>query len=1059
MQNDGDDYIGGEASDGDAEDEGQEHSDQGEPGEPKFEKLVFENHNSNIQEASQVCLISKKWYALFEAFINQEPGENEPRPGKIDNSGLISHQCDYALSRQVHEGFHFTYVTKNAWDVLVEWYGGGPELCRDQETGGLLSSKVSLYPCIILLNILSNDGSLEEIVTRWSRDDDSLKDILKNALKGQGGEGKTPLARMYAPLRVVDDAFRSSSETTNRAQELYFPEDLDKERLVEIPGDSDIWENSIGEIQMQDGDKIIIEFQEDDKTWPSSQYSLDGRPQEFSMDLVQIGFQCEVMDKYNKWWHAAVYGQRINVDTKAEEVRVHFFQWEAKYDEWVRLSSSDRFKAIDEKNSATAMTWKGKKKKHEKRQAGGTGYSSGMYSGGSSYSSYYSHEEGFSTAKGIVGLRNLGNTCFMNSIIQCLNQSPGLTEYFVKRYYIPEINTENVLGKEGKVATQWAELVSDMWSGRYRVCVPSTFKRTIGEFSPQFLGYNQQDSQEFLNFLLDGIHEDLNRIMKKPYVEGVEGDGRPDKEVAALSWEGHLQRNKSIIVDLMQGQLKSKVVCPNCDRKSITFDPFMFLSVPVPTDNHKTQIVTWVPQNFQPGDTFHVYGVKIGREDNILQLKTLFKQQTEVNTSLSLMKCVDVYHGRTYEKSEDEGVSYLSENDDIFFYELYPFNHIGLNLHDDHKPQIVTFKISNIKAQSRYNIEYFGVPLYVQIDMSLPVDKAKLTEYLTNKAVALLSRYGQERLQKYHKNAELMDKEVPEGDDPPGEGAEDAVNEASGLDGEGDWEEALDVPENDPPFILKWSKKGASNYYGSSPLDWDEFDPDGVEFVYELYFVWDNETEDYNSEEFGNTIEGRTLDESYPANRGRSTSYLYRKESKPVKLETCMATFTETEVLGEDNLWYCNVCKEHRAASKTMEIWSSNDILIIHLKRFKYTKWNREKIDREVLFPIEGLDISPWIVDPERRKPEACTYDLFGVSNHSGGLGGGHYTAYVKNLEDSKWYDCNDSYCTEVDVSHVQGSEAYVLFYRRRTPQSSEPALEKARQKSQQASQEIEEAP
>ena len=58
--------------------------------------------------------------------------------------------------------------------------------------------------------------------------------------------------------------------------------------------------------------------------------------------------------------------------------------------------------------------------------------------------------------------------------------------------------------------------------------------------------------QELLAFLLDGLHEDLNRVKKKPYVEVKDGDGRPDNEVADEYWQNHLARNDSIIVDVCQ---------------------------------------------------------------------------------------------------------------------------------------------------------------------------------------------------------------------------------------------------------------------------------------------------------------------------------------------------------------------------------------------------------------------------------------------------------------------------------------------------------------------------
>ena len=85
--------------------------------------------------------------------------------------------------------------------------------------------------------------------------------------------------------------------------------------------------------------------------------------------------------------------------------------------------------------------------------------------------------------------------------------------------------------------------------------------------------------QELLAHLLDGIHEDCNRVLRKPPTEVVEADETASEvETAAESWRRHLLRNRSFIVDAFQGQYKSRVECPDCRKVSITFDPFMYLS-------------------------------------------------------------------------------------------------------------------------------------------------------------------------------------------------------------------------------------------------------------------------------------------------------------------------------------------------------------------------------------------------------------------------------------------------------------------------------------------------
>ncbi|KAI9242543.1 MAG: hypothetical protein BYD32DRAFT_477586, partial [Podila humilis] len=147
----------------------------------------------------------------------------------------------------------------------------------------------------------------------------------------------------------------------------------------------------------------------------------------------------------------------------------------------------------------------------------------------------------------------------------------------------------------GEVSHAYANLIDKLWNGTSKVFSPCDFKSTIGRFSPSFTGYHQHDSQELLAFLLDGLHEDLNRILKKPYTQVPDSNGRPDKEVAADCWNIHKARNDSIIVDLFQGQYKSTLVCPECKKVSVTFDPFMYLSLPLPINKKWIGTVTYVP--------------------------------------------------------------------------------------------------------------------------------------------------------------------------------------------------------------------------------------------------------------------------------------------------------------------------------------------------------------------------------------------------------------------------------------------------------------------------------
>jgi ubiquitin carboxyl-terminal hydrolase 4/11/15 len=123
-----------------------------------------------------------------------------------------------------------------------------------------------------------------------------------------------------------------------------------------------------------------------------------------------------------------------------------------------------------------------------------------------------------------------------------------------------------------------------------------------------------------------------------------------------------------------------------------------------------------------------------------------------------------------------------------------------------------------------------------------------------------------------------------------------------------------------------------------------------------------------------------------------------------ITLDECFTETSKSEVLSEDNAWYCSRCKELRRATKTLEIWTVPDILILHLKRFSGHRTFRDKIEELIDFPVKGLDLAGKVGFPESKD---LTYDLFAVDNHYGGLGGGHYTATAQNFYDQQWYDYN----------------------------------------------------
>jgi len=179
----------------------------------------------------------------------------------------------------------------------------------------------------------------------------------------------------------------------------------------------------------------------------------------------------------------------------------------------------------------------------------------------------------------------------MNSILQCLSHTPILRQYFTSRSYLNDINTEAMMGHGGKLAQGFANVINELWNPdrKPRSCMtPKEFKRVLGKLNEMFAGNDQHDAQELLIWLLEGLSEDLNRIMKKPYIDNPDSDGRPDSVLADIWWKNHLKRELSIIVALFTGQFKSTTTCMECGYASARYEPFSTLQLALPEDNLMT---------------------------------------------------------------------------------------------------------------------------------------------------------------------------------------------------------------------------------------------------------------------------------------------------------------------------------------------------------------------------------------------------------------------------------------------------------------------------------------
>lgn len=194
---------------------------------------------------------------------------------------------------------------------------------------------------------------------------------------------------------------------------------------------------------------------------------------------------------------------------------------------------------------------------------------------------------------GVSGLRNLGNTCFMNSILQCLSHTRLLLEFCVNGDYKAHVNKSNSCMK-GALISAYAKLMESISRGSELVS-PNEFKSQIARFAKRFVGYSQHDAEEFLIYLLEGLHEDLNRTDKetrKRYTlrDGSDLEHLSESVKAHELWNRFTQCENSKIVDIFMGYMRSSLSCTNCGHTSNSFEPFLDLSLPIPLTNSHVEL-------------------------------------------------------------------------------------------------------------------------------------------------------------------------------------------------------------------------------------------------------------------------------------------------------------------------------------------------------------------------------------------------------------------------------------------------------------------------------------
>lgn len=595
-------------------------------------------------------------------------------------------------------------------------------------------------------------------------------------------------------------------------------------------------------------------------------------------------------------------------------------------------------------------------------------------------------------------------------------------------------------------------------------------------------------------FLLDGLHEDLNRVVKKPFVEKIESKGRPDELISRESWRRFLLRNDSEVVDRVFGQLRSHVTCRNCGYESVTFDEFNSLSLPVPVKNTRSIALTVYP--LPVGSTPIIVEVDVEVTSSVAELKRavvrklgpLLSAQRELppkcnsranspiranddhmeldssdsyvvvdsngdspvaslsntdrsvarpasamdvvpppapsSSSLDNIECnLHVCSYRTYSKAvsstlqDDSPVQDLLRGNSSLQLLVYQLQH-NVTPKDDY--QYSTYSSTNkystngSKTEKQEDSQFRHLDI-VMLQSSKPPAYQHYTNYPTilGPPIRISIELGVTTYREVYEIVERVALALLPATSPfkhfsrsGGASFDQAVNE---------------------PFAVHFSDQYALNI--SDPFPFDSYEPiKGDIRKNTLMCLWKDAVLEEPSGS-ANTIEKKkrspvvenlflrqrfvastgtlTDPESIDADYLPSDEVAAAPEKKTIDIVACFDKFIEREVLPDEETWYCPSCKVHKSPIKKFDVWAAPEILIIQLKRFQYIPGSyfihREKINDLINFPIEGLDLSSYIRGPSSANGPPV-YDLFAVSEHSGGLGGGHYTAVAKSPDTDKWY-------------------------------------------------------
>ncbi|XP_020509809.2 ubiquitin carboxyl-terminal hydrolase 43a [Labrus bergylta] len=663
---------------------------------------------------------------------------------------------------------------------------------------------------------------------------------------------------------------------------------------------------------------------------------------------------------------------------------------------------------------------------------------------------------------GVLGLKNHGNTCFMNAVVQCLSNTDLLAEYLGLEQYKSDIVSqqhgsrrlngggEAVRGDErqanrGEVTEQLASLVRALWTLEYIPQLSVEFKSIVAKYGSQFRGNSQHDALEFLLWLLDRVHEDANSSLNNNVSSSssktkANAKGPSSVEEPSSPSSAHTQQPRSrhsFVQEHFQAQYRSSLTCPHCLKQSNTFDPFSCISLPIPLRQTRPMYVTLVFST--KGQRYLRVGLAVPLFGSVSSLRSMVAEEGNISPDqVILSELFSTGFQRSF--SDDDDLTAIADSDVVYAFQAPPLHsrggssqHSGYHHSLPSSPYTSTagpdgqrllssgtlsseylnqggsskvlFLICNTAGSGQQAVR-FGPPFLMREDRSISWDQ--LQQSILSKLYYLMLNGSQAQ------NAGVLFRIRVVG-------GSAAYSYLSPQDSRPLYHPAVDR-------ALKFCGPGG---------------PPHVKLVLE----WEPKTKECL---FGSIQEEVVKDAESVRNQQQQ-----HLQQHNCTLDECFQLYTKEEQLAPDDAWKCPHCKQLQQGMVKMSLWTLPDILILHLKRFRQVGERRNKLSTLVRFPLTGLDMAPNVVKrsqslrnvnsgawppswKQHQQPADMTlphdylYDLYAVCNHHGGMHGGHYTAYCRNSVDGVWYSYDDSSVDLVPEEEVCTRGAYILFYQRR---------------------------